>query len=167
MLKLLFKYVMPLAVMLTVGLVGYNLFFGTPAEQENSRQIIAKVRGLGSDVFSLLRSEKAKFSDGKYDQAVDKIGSSLSYLKQKVGTFSDRGQAYLGQINALEQEKNQLQQQLQQLRQNGESANYGTDAYGNPMARSGYQTLSIDEINARLGDLARHTEDLGMRIGAQ
>ena len=117
MFKLLFKYIIPFGLLLTIGIVGNNYFFGTPEEQQSSIQIISKVRGLGGDVFSLLASEKQKFSNGKYDDAMTRIGSSLTYLKQRASSLAGAGQPYLYQLNLLEQEKLNLQQQLDLINQ--------------------------------------------------
>lgn len=166
MFKLLFKYVIPLGLLLSAGLVGYNYFFGTQAEQENSKAIIAKVRGLGSDVFSLLASEKQKFSNGKYDNAIDRIGSSLSYLKQQASGLAAGGQQYLQQINALEAEKSRLQQQLGFLSQNSEPTNYGTQANARSGGNAPVDYSAVEaQIQQRINELAQRTEELGIRLG--
>ena len=165
MFKLLFKYVIPLGLFLATGLVGYNYFFGTPTEQENSKQIIAKVRGLGSDVFSLLASEKEKFHQGKYDNAIDKIGSSLSYLKQQAGGLAAGGQQFLQQINVLEAEKRQLEKQLEYFQQNSNSTN-GVPVNARASGGAGItQTYPEEQLLQRIRELAQQTEDLGMRLG--
>ena len=165
MFKLLFKYIIPLGLMLTAFLVGYNYFFGTPTEQENSRQIIAKVRGLGSDVFGLLSSEKQKFSAGKYDNAMEKIGSSLSYLKQQASTLAGGGRQFLDALNAMEYEKQQLQQQLNFLKQNP-APEVQNDGYGQMPDRQRVAGFpNIEQVQQQINDLARRTEEIGLVIG--
>ena len=168
MFKLLFKYVIPLALLIAVGLVGYNYFYGTPEEQESSKQIISKVKGLGQDVLNLLKSEKQKFDDGKYDDAMDKISSSLSYLKQKVSALADSGKQYLDQLAALEQEKQQLQQQLSQMKQAANSSFSGpAESSGNAGRSSAREKLTVDQIQQRINELARQTEELAIKMSGE
>lgn len=78
-----------LGLLVVIGIVIYNYFFGTPEEQESSKQVFAKskeafvkVKDVGKDVFILLSSEKQKFDAGKYDVAIQKMGTILTDLKK-------------------------------------------------------------------------------------
>ena len=108
MFKLLFKYVIPLAIVVVGFILGYNYFFGSAEEKENSKAIISKISGLGQDVFNLLVSEKDKFDEGKYNDALEKIGSGISYLKTKATELADGGKQWLQKLDELEQEKQEL-----------------------------------------------------------
>ena len=160
MIRLLFKYIVPLALFLVIGIVGYNYFYGTPEEQESSKQIISKIKGLGADVFQLLASEKDKFDAGKYDQAIDKISESINYLKQAAGELAGAGQQYLDEIKQLEQEKQYLENQLQSLSASQEIVGEGRSA----LMATHQGAATVESIQNRLNELAKRTEQLGSRI---
>jgi hypothetical protein len=69
MIGFLFKIGLSLVVLLLV----YNYFLGTPEEKSNSKEIISEVIHLGKSSWELLRTEKQKLSEGKYDLALDKV----------------------------------------------------------------------------------------------
>ncbi len=169
MIRLLFGLVLPLVIVLAVGLVGYNYFFGTPEEQQNSVKIFSQVQGLGSDVFNLLVSEKGKFDDGKYNDAMDKIGSGISLLKEQAGRVGAASEQFINQLNALEQEKQDLQNQLAALQAGnvGSASQFAPSTTGNLVgaapADSG-ANMTAQEIQDRINDLARRTEQLGSQI---
>lgn len=70
--------------MLAVGLIGYNYFFGNAEEQASSRKIVGKVADAGKAVGGVFKGEYQKFRDGKYDNAISKIGGALDKGKEKL-----------------------------------------------------------------------------------
>ncbi len=78
--------------MLLVGVLVYNYFLGTPNERESSEKVFRQVKELGKSVADMLKEERAKFKEGKYDKALDQIGNLLQGLKgsDKVHDESDR-----------------------------------------------------------------------------
>ncbi|MFK8114987.1 MAG: hypothetical protein AB8B91_22485, partial [Rubripirellula sp.] len=79
MVKTLFK----LVLVLVVGLLSYNYFFGTAEEKERSRQVVAQVGELTSSVVDLLKTEKQKYDAGKYDAAFSKIKTAIGIERQR------------------------------------------------------------------------------------
>lgn len=111
------KSLIKLGLLIVVGIVIYNYFFGTPEEKESSRQVFAKskeafvqIKDLGQDVFSLLASEKQKFDAGKYDAAISKMGNMLVDLKSIAVMNNQTG--FLQKIAALETKKEALQDKV-------------------------------------------------------
>lgn len=108
-----------LGLLVVIGIVIYNYFFGTPEEQESSKQVFAKskeafvkVKDVGKDVFILLSSEKQKFDAGKYDVAIQKMGTILTDLKSVAKDNNNFG--FLQKIAALELKKEALSKKVQQ-----------------------------------------------------
>ncbi len=112
MLRLIFKYVIPLALMLAVFLVGYNYYWGNADEKEKSQQIIAKFTDLGSDVVGLLQSEKQKYDAGKFDDALAKISERIAFLKEQVNSTTSGGKEFLDQLETLDQQKQAMEAEL-------------------------------------------------------
>lgn len=97
-----------IGLVLLVGIVGYNYFFGTEAEKESSRKIVNKAKDLGKSVGGLFKSERAKFDEGKYDDALAKVGNVFDGLKRKA---KDGGEL-LDRIKDLEKKKDELKDKV-------------------------------------------------------
>lgn len=162
MIKLFFKYLMPLGIILTIGLVGYNYFLGTPEEQQQSKMIIGKVRDLGGEVFSLLHSEKEKYNAGKFDEAIGKVGSSITYLKDKAISTADGGQALLARLQELDRQKSALELQIANMTAAGIPDPNAFQGAGQNGAQ--FSTAAIDQLGAQLERLAAETQQVGMEM---
>ncbi|MEM7456707.1 MAG: hypothetical protein AAF456_20350 [Planctomycetota bacterium] len=169
MFKLLFKYVIPTVLFLVTGLVFYNYFYGSAEEKEQSRQIISKVTGLGQEVFNLLVTEQGKFQDGKYDDALDKIGSAIDSMKQFAGTASDRGREWINYLNDLQSRKQQLESELQFLKQQELAASQPGTAqprsFGGQQSPDANREAMIADLERRISELAQATESLASQMG--
>jgi chromosome segregation ATPase len=132
MIKLLIRVVL----VLVIGVLVYNYFFGTAEEKENVQNITGKVKDLGGAVKDLLVVEKEKFDSGKYDDALDKMGSLFENLKEK-------GAAYRDQISDLDQKRKAVQEHVDQVKNMTE---------GNEE--------EIDMVKKELQDLMKETEKL-------
>lgn len=95
-----------LAVVVAFGLLGYNYFFGTDAEKEQSKQVFAKAKDLGADLVGVLKQEHTKMQEGKYDGALDKLADT--YKKIRTGV-SHVDSDVLDEIAKLEHRRNDLQ----------------------------------------------------------
>ena len=73
----LIKTAFKLIFLLVIGVVGYNLFGGTDDEKAKSKEVIDEVKGAGVAIYGLLKSEKKKFDEGKYDEVGDNLESTF------------------------------------------------------------------------------------------
>ncbi len=102
-------FVIKLAVLVVVGVLAYNYFFGTGEEKAQSAKTFGQMKEVAVSVGQLAKSEKEKFDAGKYDAALDKLGAA--YKKLREGTQKlDAG--LLKRINELEQRKRDLKKEL-------------------------------------------------------
>jgi hypothetical protein len=115
------KNLLKLAAVLVVGILVYNYFMGTEAEKQQSKEIFQKVKDLGSDAWNLLKAEKEKLDEGKYDGALDKISNLIDNLKDKAEAISDSDM--LDRIADLERQKDALQEKMKDAE--------GPDTYDN------------------------------------
>ena len=78
-----------LGLFLLAGILVYNYFFGTPEEKAQSKQIFTEIKDVTKSAVGLLKTEKQKFDEGKYNDAVDKIGGLIDNLKGKAEQLED------------------------------------------------------------------------------
>jgi hypothetical protein len=106
------KNLIKLGLFLLVGILVYNYFFGTPEEKATSQKIFGEVRDLGKSTWDLFRSEKAKFNEGKYDEAVDKVGGLIDRLRGHARTI-DNNKDLIARLDRLEQDRKDLERKIQ------------------------------------------------------
>jgi hypothetical protein len=100
-------------VVLVIGILVYNYFFGTTEEKQQAKDIggkVAEVVGVGAD---LLKTEYQKFKDGKYDKALDNIGNLLNNLKKKGGELVGEIESWQERKGNWDDKKNELEKLLQ------------------------------------------------------
>lgn len=103
------KNLVKLAVVLIIGILIYNYFLGTEEEKQTSKAIFHEVRDVAVGVKDLVKSEKQKFNEGKYDQAVEKIGVVLKKLKSTAKEIDDK---YIDRIDELSKKRRELKEEL-------------------------------------------------------
>lgn len=96
-----------LGLMLVVGILVYNFYFGTEAEKESSRRVFNEVKEVGVAVKDLIKSEKQKFDAGKYDDALGKIENAFGNLRQKARDLEDSD--LLDRLAKLEDKRQELE----------------------------------------------------------
>jgi len=101
-----------LGLVLVFGILVYNFFLGDPSEKENARKIFGEIKEVGVAVKDLVKSEKQKFDEGKYDEALDKVGNVFQKLKRQAKDIDEK---YIDKIADLEETRLQLEERLAAL----------------------------------------------------
>lgn len=83
------KNLIKFGLLLVAGILVYNYFYGTPTEKENSENIFAEFKDVGVSVVDLMKEEKVKYDDGKYDEAIDKMKGAVEKMKDKIDKSGD------------------------------------------------------------------------------
>ncbi|MCH6255146.1 hypothetical protein MLD52_01205 [Puniceicoccaceae bacterium K14] len=107
------KFLIKIAIVGIIALLGYNFFLGTDEEKEQAKAVFKQVGDLGKSIGSFVMSEKEKFGDGKYGDALDGIGEVIDNLKQKA---TNAGEGATKQLEALKQEKASLEAQYEKVK---------------------------------------------------
>jgi len=102
------KFVFKIGVVLVAGVLTYNYFLGDAEEKKQSEAVFSQIKDLGSSIGGLIKSEKEKFDQGKYDEALAKISSAVSELKNR---DDETGGEMSTELAALEAEKTSLEAQ--------------------------------------------------------
>lgn len=106
------KTLIKIAFLALILILGYNYFMGDEKEKEQAEQIVDKVKALGSDIKGLVVSEKEKYDEGKYDNAINKFSELITSLKDKISSID---------YNQLEDKKSEIENSLEKLKEsNGE-----------------------------------------------
>jgi len=140
------KTIVKLGLVLLLALLGYNYFLGDADEKAQSREIVGKVGDLGKDAWNLLKSERAKMRDGKYDDALEKLDGLYVSLKDKARDLKDSGA--LERIDELNERRKELQDQLA--------------ADGDELSSSGKRKLK--DLTAETEDLMNEMEAKGKSV---
>lgn len=111
------RTLLKLALLLIVGVLVYNYFMGSEEEKATSEKVFRQVKEVGQSIGELIKTERQKFQDGKYDQAFEKLGDAYEKLKGKVDQEDTREEKAIlekleKQKEALEQEKDRLEREL-------------------------------------------------------
>lgn len=104
------KNILKIGAILVIGLLGYNYFLGDADEKAQSREIVGKVGDLGKDAWNLLKSEREKLKEGKYDDALDKLDGLYQSLRGKAEDLKDSGA--LERIQELSERRKELEDLL-------------------------------------------------------
>ena len=137
-----------LAIFLVAGILVYNYFFGTPEEKAQSKQIFTEIKDVTKSAVGLLKTEKQKFDEGKYNDAVDKIGGLIDNLKGKAEQLEDNREL-LDQIADLQQKQRSLDTKL---------GSPGVESYGSEGQRIVADSSQRREIEEDWKDLVEKTE---------
>ena len=78
-----------LGLFLVVALLAYNYFLGTPEEKAQSRVIVGKAKDLGAEAWKLLKTERTKMKEGKYDDALNRLETLYVDLKNVAAEAND------------------------------------------------------------------------------
>ena len=70
--------------LLVVGWLVYTQFYGTEKEQQIGQEVISNGKKTIQSVFSIFQHENDKFQAGAYDDSLEKVGSLLKDLGEKM-----------------------------------------------------------------------------------
>lgn len=147
------RFLIKIGLLLVVGILVYNRFFGTDAEKEQAKEIFRKTGDLVSDTWSLLRSEKEKLDAGKYDRALEQLGQAYQSLRQGAKYLDEN---VLRRLGELERRKATLERQLGEL----EAAEQALRDNPLPAPKRGQKSAAADEAAARKAELERQRQAL-------
>ncbi len=111
------RSLLKLGIFLVIGILTYNYFFGTSEEKEQSKAVVGKVVDVGKDAWALLRSERQKFDEGKYDTAVENVEGLFSKLRRTAEAVKDS--EVLDRLKELETRRDRLEKRIDYDNVNG------------------------------------------------
>lgn len=113
------KGLIKLALLLVAGILGYNYFFGTAEEKASSEKVFNQVKEVGRSIGDLVKNEKQKFADGKYDKTFDKLNDVYDKAKEKIKNKNVGKEAT--ELERLENRKQELLEEKEKIQEQLES----------------------------------------------
>lgn len=104
------KTAIRLGLLLVIGIIVYNYFLGTPEEKESSRKIFNEVKKLGESTWALLKSEKDKLDEGKYDEALTKMEDIFDKIKGEAK--NENNAELMEEVRVLEYDQQKLKDRI-------------------------------------------------------
>jgi biopolymer transport protein ExbB/TolQ len=138
------KSIIRIVIVAIIAILVYNYFFGTAEEKASSEKIFQEFVDLGKSVGDLVKNEKEKFDQGKYDQALEKIGGFIDNLKSKAEGSAE----IMDQIEKLEKHKADIEAKL------------STQARGTEVPDSYEQTKNQEEMDREINALLKETGEI-------
>lgn len=136
------KSLLKLAFILVVGILVYNYFLGSDEEKATSEKVFRQVKEVGRTVGDLVKQEKEKFDDGKYDKAFDNLGKIYENLKGQVDDPESREDKE--KLEELEHQKEVLEKETEELKKELDKEN--------PDEEKVKEGITLDEELKRLVD---------------
>ena len=129
----MFRSLFKLAIILVLGILIYNYFFGTNSEQEQSKQVFGQMRSVVVSVGQLMKSEKTKYDAGKYDKVLNKLGETYKAVRAKAKYLDEN---VLTRLDELEAKKARLKDELSQIEQGDQQVAVAERAGTKPSAKT-------------------------------
>jgi len=82
-----------------------------------SQKIFGQVKEVAVSVKDLVKQEKNKFDAGKYDKALQKLGTAYKGIREKLGGIDKR---LLDRIEHLDDRKAELQKEIREVEKSGD-----------------------------------------------
>lgn len=133
-------------LLLVVGILLYNFFFGTEGEKEDGKRIVSEFKDVGVAVKDLLSSEKQKLDEGKYDDALDKMGGLFQKVRSGLEKLDPNS---LSRLDRLEEKRRDIERDVDSKKE------------GN------LTDEEKDELNTEMEELMQETERLMRDVRAK
>jgi len=99
-----------LVILAVIGLMGYNMFFGTEEDKARGQAVAKETKELVGSVIGFLKAEKENYDSGKFDNAMQKLNKAVKNVSQKA---QEIGGSMPERVRQLEDKKNQLDELIQ------------------------------------------------------
>ncbi len=117
-------FLIKLAVLAVIAILGYNYFFGSADEKAQSTKVFGQVKDVAVSVGELAKSEKVKYDAGKYDAALDKLAGAYKAAREGAQKMDA---SLLKRIGELEKRKEALRKEIDSIEKAEQTEKKGED----------------------------------------
>jgi len=107
------KKVLKLAAVLLVGWIIYVQFWGTTDQKALRKQMFDGVKKTGQSIGDIAKSEKGRFKDVSFKDALGKVGTSIDNLR---ANSKERSANFKEKVDKLSEKKKGLDNLLEKLK---------------------------------------------------
>lgn len=155
------RFLIKIGLILVIGILVYNRFFGTDTEKEQSKEIFKKTGDALGATWDLLKSEKQKYNAGKYDRVLDQLGNAYQTVRNGAKYLDEN---VLQRLDDLERRKAVLEQQLDSIEAGEKALRDAAPANGKKgqktAAQEAEQQQRKEALQRDMDKLVRDTEAL-------
>lgn len=126
-----------LAFMLILGVLVYNYFLGDEVEKQQAKEIFKEGKELGRAIKSLVKSERERYDEGKYDSIVSRV-------KSAVGKDKDLEVQYSSQLNEIEELQKKIEAEQEKKERNSPRYNEAEEKLLKKLLDTKLEQLSND-----------------------
>ncbi|MGB0864220.1 MAG: hypothetical protein ACPG19_00815 [Saprospiraceae bacterium] len=108
------------AIVLIIGILIYNNFFGSETEKQQSKEVFQKTKDLGLEIRDLIKQERANYDDGKYSKIVNKV-------KTLIGKSDELNSKYSKKLDEIDEIQEELGAEQRKKARNSSSYNEKTE----------------------------------------
>ncbi len=128
-------------ILLLILIIAYNYFLGDTEEKESTETVISNAKELIHSIGTVIKSEKEKYHDGKYDDAINKLGNLFDKVKESI-TSSTRSSK--DRLKELEKQKLEIEEEYHKLKNEPDSV----------------REVKKEQLNIRLEEIISETEEI-------
>jgi hypothetical protein len=136
------KNILKLALLVIIGLLVYNYFFGDAEEKATSKKVFNEVKEVGVAIKDFVKDEHQRIKDGKFDKVLNKLEGAYEKVERKVSKLDPE---MLDEFSKLKKRKRELERDLEDKKGTAEK----------PMAEEDREKIQDD-----LKDLLERSNDL-------
>ena len=127
--------------LLLILIFTYNYFLGDKDEKASTETVISNAKELIHSIGTVIKSEKEKYHDGKYDDAINKLGNLFETVKETITTSTAKSK---NRLNELENQKLEIEEEYHQLKNEPDSI----------------REVKKEQLNKRLEKIISETEEI-------
>ncbi len=108
------KSLLKIAVLVVIGVLVYNYFFGDPDEKATSEKVFNEIKDVGVAVKDFVKDEHQRIKDGKYKKVISKIDDTLTGIEAKIKNMDKET---VEEYKNLRRESKRLEGELKDLKE--------------------------------------------------
>lgn len=83
------RFLIKVVLIAVIAIMGYNYFFGNEKERRQTENVIEHIKNAGSSMWDLLKGEKKRIEEGKYEEVMENIQNVIDKMKRAGNKASD------------------------------------------------------------------------------
>lgn len=108
------RFLIKVVLIAVIAILGYNYFFGNEKERRQTENVIEHIKNAGSSMWDLLKGEKKRIEEGKYEEVMENIEQVIDKMKAA-------GNKATEEFSKVEQDLKETRKDVNELKEKSES----------------------------------------------